>query len=164
MYCNNDIDYLHFLQDKQVYIFGAGIIGRRLCAGIEKAGCNVEAFIDNKKSGTYCDKPVINLEQYQEKAKRDAFIVISNNRYESAIKMQLLNQKIYNFISASQIDFGGGKIIMTKRILPSKNRLASLVGRYPPDYFHSMLRKMTCWWNLVRAEVICLENCRRKKK
>ena len=109
MYCNNDVDYLHFLQDKQVYIFGAGIVGRRLCAGIEKAGCNVAAFIDNKKSGTYCDKPVIRLEQYQERAEENAFIVISSNKYESTIKMQLLNQKIYNFISVSQIDFGGGE-------------------------------------------------------
>ena len=165
MYCNNDIDYLHFLMDKQVYIFGAGIIGRRLFAGIKKAGCNVEAFIDNEKRGTYCEKPIIKIEQYQKQARENAFIVISSYKYENTIKMQLMDQRIYNFISASQIDFGGGgKIIMMRPILFFKDHLVSLAERCLPDYFHSMLQRMMFWWSLDRVGDICSKNCMPKKR
>lgn len=107
MYYNNDIDYLKFLKNKDTYIFGAGILGQRLCAGLENSGCTLVAFIDNFKNGILCKKPIMDIEKYKETASDNSFIVICS-KYEKDIKMQLMNHKIYNFISCSQIDFGAG--------------------------------------------------------
>lgn len=142
MYCNNDIDYLKFLKDKDVYIFGAGVLGRRLCASMEKSNCIVAAFIDNIKSGVCCQKPIIGIGRYKELATEKSIIVICSEKYEKNIKRQLMDNNIYNFISSAQIDFGGGRTIMMKIILPFSNLLESLAAGYPHDCFRHILKIM----------------------
>lgn len=45
MYINNDIDYLKFLKRKEIVIFGAGKIGQKGMACLEKM--KIIAFCDN---------------------------------------------------------------------------------------------------------------------
>lgn len=46
-YINNDIDYLKFLRDKEIIIFGAGIVGNKLLLNLVSRGYKVIAFCDN---------------------------------------------------------------------------------------------------------------------
>lgn len=113
MYRNNDIDYLKFLRGKKIIIFGAGKSGKSVFKKLSKGVGNIEiiAFCDNdeKKQDTLVmDIQVISFEKLCKMNDQDFLIVIGSN-YEREIKEQLLSQGIYNFISSSQIDFGGGE-------------------------------------------------------
>ena len=47
MYYNNDIDYLKYLKNKKVIIFGAGKQGERVLSNLCRYGIEVIAFCDN---------------------------------------------------------------------------------------------------------------------
>ena len=72
-------------KEKQIVVFGAGLIGEQL---INTVGMNqVVAFIDNFKQGSYCGKPIINLQEYINQYS-DYNIVIAT-RYYKEIAEQL---------------------------------------------------------------------------
>lgn len=111
MYQNNEIDYLKFLKDKKIYIFGAGIRGERCCFRLTKAGYDVKGFIDNNSSlwnHKKGDVEILSLDQFVEE--KDCFIIISlaDAKAERDVKMQLLERDIYRFASESVIDWPGG--------------------------------------------------------
>ncbi len=107
MYINNDLNYLKILADKEIYIFGAGNNGKTCMKRCKRAGLIVEGFIDNYKHGEMEGLPIIPLSEFDHVNDSNTFIIISSV-YENDIRMQLLEQGVFNFISETQIDFGGG--------------------------------------------------------
>lgn len=87
-------------------IWGAGVRGKRIYYHLEKA--DVAAFIDNdeKKHGTeYCEKPVINLTQYQEKYS-ECYIIVSNLREKEVVdKLKQNNINRYFLLSECPGEF-----------------------------------------------------------
>lgn len=111
MYVNNDVDYLKYLRGKEIVIFGAGENGKRGFAKLHGGGYNSVAFCDNdvrKHGKSLCGLTIISFKELKEMNHGDLMIIICSN-YEKDIKQQLLDEKIYNFISIWQIDFGGGE-------------------------------------------------------
>ena len=49
MYINNDIDYLKYLKNKKLILFGAGVAGKRIFTRLNK----------QYKLVAFCDKPEI---------------------------------------------------------------------------------------------------------
>lgn len=110
MYVNDGIDYLKFLKTKKVIIFGAGKQGIKTFLNLKKCGIEVPVFCDNdknKQNKSINDVPVISFEKMIKINDEDSMIVIS--AFCREISKQLLDNKIYNFISVSQIDFVGGE-------------------------------------------------------
>lgn len=110
MYINNDLDYLKYLRNKRVIIFGAGKQGEKAFAYLKQKSIKIIAFCDNdqnKQNGSLRDVKVISFDELIAANSSDVMIVICSN-YEREIKRQLLEHNVYNFISVSQIDFGGG--------------------------------------------------------
>ncbi len=111
MYINNDIDYLKFLKKKKVIIFGAGKNGKSVFFKLSNL-TTIIAFCDNdkQKQGSLLmgEYPVISVEELCKMNSDDIMVVICSY-YEKDIRGQLLERRIYNFISDSQIDFGGGE-------------------------------------------------------
>lgn len=108
MYVNNDVDYLKYLLKKDVLIFGAGVLGNACFHKLSSKKIRIIGYIDNNKNGEIFNHiPVYSLEWLKENNSSNKMIVISS-RYEREMKIQLLDNGIFNFISESQIDFGGG--------------------------------------------------------
>ncbi len=110
MYINNEIDWISFLKKKRVFIFGAGLIGKKCSYKLKKNGIMVEGFIDNnpQKSGSDCRGiKICSFSAYKSISTSDSFVVICS-RHEREIKQQMLDEGIFTFVSESQIDFGGG--------------------------------------------------------
>lgn len=110
MYYNNDIDYLKYLKNKKVIIFGAGKQGERVLSNLCRYGIEVIAFCDNdvkKQSQDIKGIRVVSFEGLLEMNNTNMMIVIS--AFERELKEQLLMSGVHNFISVSQIDFGGGE-------------------------------------------------------
>jgi|GEM_PF-2296451 len=111
MYINNDIDYIKYLKNKDVVIFGAGSFGRRVSKKFITKKINVIYFCDNdkaKKKQVINEIEVLNFDDLLKKKLSNYMIVIAST-YEREIKEQLLNNNVFNFISYSQVDFGGGE-------------------------------------------------------
>lgn len=138
MYINNDIDYLKFLRDKEIIIFGAGIVGNKLLLNLVSRGYKVIAFCDNdsnKQNQKICDVKVISFEELCLQNNEGLMIIICSN-FENMIKQQLLDANIYNFISVSQIDLGGGaKRTMMSNIFLIKSKWGSLEGKLKSECF-----------------------------
>lgn len=110
MYYNNDIDYLKYLKNKKVIIFGAGKQGERVLSNLCRYGIEVIAFCDNdvkKQNQDIKGIRVVSFEGLLEMNNTNMMIVIS--AFERELKEQLLMSGVHNFISVSQIDFGGGE-------------------------------------------------------
>ncbi|MCM1154889.1 MAG: class I SAM-dependent methyltransferase [Roseburia sp.] len=110
MYVNNDIDYLKFLKKKKVIIFGVGKNGKKVLFKLKNI-TNIIACCDNdkqKQGSLFMEEyPILSVEELCKINNDDVMIVICSN-HEKEIKEQLLEKNIYNFMLASQIDFGGG--------------------------------------------------------
>ena len=144
MYINNDIDYLKFLNEKEIYIFGAGIKGKKYCYRLDKMGYNVIAFIDNNVEyhGKQCEKrDVISLNEYKNRWNEKAFIIVCSNNYETEIKMQLMEQCIYNFASSDQIDFGGGEDYYDDAYFEFQKPMGEFGGKFKTKYFKDYIKE-----------------------
>lgn len=109
MYINNDIDYIKFLRGKQVYIFGAGNIGKRVYKAFERETIHVYAFCDNNKAGQTIErKEIISVDEFKRKNNENVMMVVASSQYLAEMKEQLYKSQIYNFISYDQIDFSRG--------------------------------------------------------
>lgn len=83
--------------EKEIAIFGAGILGQEAARYYKIHGCEVKCFIDNaeKKQGTILnDIPVCGLEEYQGKYNCDIAIP---GGHRKEIETQLLNAGIKNY-------------------------------------------------------------------
>lgn len=129
MYVNNDIDYLKYIETKELVIFGAGENGRR---GLSKlGGAKVSAFCDNdaaKQGQALCGINIISFENLCKLNNDNVLIIICSN-YEREIKQQLLSAGLHNFISISQIDFGGGEEYYDEKYFEFQQEIGKFGGK-----------------------------------
>jgi len=112
MYINKNPDYMAFLQDKEVYIFGAGEIGVRTAKILRRKRYDVSGFIDNNRSkiGTVIDGiSVISLDEFIKLNSSSSFVIICGRQYEGEISEQLLRSNVYNFVCESDLEYGSGE-------------------------------------------------------
>ncbi len=145
MYVNNDINYLKFLRGKEVIIFGGGKLGQKTFTKLNKGveGLKVTAFCDNdeKKQGEFLmGIEVISMEKLCKINNLNTMIVICS-RFEREIKEQLLAEKIFNFISESQIDFGGGEEYYDSQYFEWQQRLGSFGGKISAFMFQPYIKE-----------------------
>lgn len=130
MYINNDINYLKYLKDKHIYIFGAGIRGKNCLYKLKKENIQVTGFIDNNKK-LQAEKiehySVLSFEQFVHLNSVEIMIIICS-RFEMEIKKQLLENNVFNFISESQIDFGGGAEYYDEKYFEYQQRMGEFGG------------------------------------
>lgn len=141
MYLNQDIDYLKFLQGKKVYIFGCGALGKGYADKLK--GYEITAFIDNdvKKQGSLClGYPVINLAKFTDKNEKNVMVIICSV-YEKEIKEQLLEAGIFNFISASQIDFGGAAEYYDEKYFEWQKSMGRFGAKKKISYFAPYIKE-----------------------
>ena len=67
------------------YIFPAADLGKYLCEHFKKQGINIEAFIDNKKTGFIEEKKILSLNDIQDK---NANIIVSSINYMADLSKQ----------------------------------------------------------------------------
>lgn len=142
MYVNDDIDYLKYLREKEVVIFGAGTGGRSVYAKLVRGGSRVVAFCDNdvkKQWQLFCGVPIVPFEKALKMNHEDLVIVICS-RYEREIRQQLLNSKTYNFISSSQIDFGGGEEYYDEQYFAYQKDMGRFGAKVKADMFQPYIR------------------------
>ena len=110
MYISNEVNWLKYLKGKSVAIFGAGRIGRDCAKKLQKVGILVRGFIDNNQRlpRILDNLPLRDFDSYLADNTDISMIVICSQSFEREMKEQLLSADIHNFISATQIDFGGG--------------------------------------------------------
>jgi len=111
MYINHDIDCLEYLKDKSVVVFGAGIIGKRVCKQLLDQKISVCYFCDNdpvKRNKIQNGIEILSLTDLLKKNISKYIIVIAST-YIREIKEQIVKSGIMNFISYQQIDFCGGE-------------------------------------------------------
>lgn len=143
VYINNDIDYLKFLRDKEIIIFGAGIVGNKLLLNLVSRGYKVIAFCDNdsnKQNQKICDVKVISFEELCLQNNEGLMIIICSN-FENMIKQQLLDANIYNFISVSQIDLGGGEAYYDEQYFSYQKQMGEFGGKIKVGMFLPYIEK-----------------------
>lgn len=143
MYINNDIDYIKYLNGKKVVIFGAGKQGQNVFCKLNKAVKNIEisAFCDNdinKHGNLLMGKKIISFDELKKVNGAGVIIVISS--FEREIKAQLLEHNIYNFISSSQIDFGGGEEYYDELYFKWQQKLGMFGGRIKANMFKPYIK------------------------
>lgn len=142
MYINNDIDYLKFLKNKDIVIFGAGERGK-YCHIRLGGGYRIIAFCDNdidKQRQPFCGLPVIPVAELHDMDTGNFMIIICSN-YEREIKQQLLDENIFNFISISQIDFGGGEEYYDESYFAWQQKLGKFGGKIKARMFQPHIKE-----------------------
>lgn len=142
MYRNDDIDYLRYLKTKKVYIWGAGKQGKRCFHKLKNNEIDVYGFIDNdeEKVGTQINGVMISkFTEFLQINDNEKMIVICS-RQERGIKQQLLDNSVFNFISESQIDFGGGEEYYGAQYFEWQRRMGEFGGRIKKNMFESYIR------------------------
>lgn len=71
----------------------------------------------------------------------ELIIVICSN-FEREIKQQLLNENIYNFISVSQIDFGGGEEYYDEQYFEWQKKMGEFGGGIKAGIFRPYINKV----------------------
>lgn len=136
MYVNNDIDYLKYLKNKNLILFGAGIVGKHLFARLNKQ-YRLVAFCDNdenKQNQLFCGIPVLSFKKICEINDVDSMIIICSN-HEREIRQQLLDANIFNVISMCQIDFGGGEEYYDEQYFSYQQEMGKFGGRIKAKMF-----------------------------
>jgi len=131
MYINNYIYYLKFLKNKRIFIWGAGVNGKKCCRRLIANGYDVKAFIDNsnEKIGTILEeKNILSFNQFEELNNKNTMVIVCSG-YEKQIKQQMLDNGVYNFISEKQIDFGGGEEYYDELYFENYSKTAEFSGR-----------------------------------
>lgn len=111
MYKDNGINWMKALQNKRIYIFGAGVNGNRLLKKLEMiSNCEVVGFIDNNPEKVYCFNADTGkrfscflLEDYKKIEDKKDIIIISTAIPD--IGRQLIENHIYHYVAWDQIDF-----------------------------------------------------------
>ena len=142
MYINRDIDYLKYLKNMKVVICGAGRQGQKTLLNLNKYDIKTTAFCDNdrnKQNQLIRGVKVISFEELKKVNDTDTMIVIS--AFEREIKQQLFMNKIFNFISASQIDFGGGEEYYDEQYFQWQRELGIFGAKIKVDMFQPYIKK-----------------------
>lgn len=108
MYVNRDIDYMKWLADKKLVIFGAGNLGKEACRKFKRLGFYVGGFVDNskEKQGTYIEgMPVFSLDEAEKLEEEHIVYIVPDYEFRDEIKVQLLECARRPYISMEQIDF-----------------------------------------------------------
>lgn len=143
MYINNDIDYLKFLKDKKIVIFGVGVKGKKAFHSLSGEGYEVVAFCDNdeKKQGGYLfGKKILSVDELCSNITNSQMVIICS-RYERQIREQLINKGIFNFISVSQIDFGGGEEYYNEQYFSWQRGMGEFGGRIQSVMFQPYIKE-----------------------
>lgn len=142
MYINNDINYLKYLKSKKVILFGAGKEGQKTFHKLMQGNIEVVAFCDNderKQNKVLMNVRIISMEELIEKNNNDIIIVISS-RFEREIRNQLLEYNVHNFISVSQIDFGGGEAYYDELYFEWQKKMGSFGGKIKAAMFKPYIK------------------------
>lgn len=143
MYMNKDIDYIKYLKDKEIIIFGAGNIGKKGYARLKGYGYPIVAFCDNdekKQDQVLFGIKIISIEELK-KINNDQIVIILCSNYEREIRYQLYDQNIYNFISISQIDFGGGEEYYDEQYFAFQQQLGKFGGKVKAPMFRPYINE-----------------------
>lgn len=165
MYVNNDIDYLKFLKEKEVIIFGGGRLGQKAYASLKKE-VKVTAFCDNdveKQNELLMGLRVISIEKLREINNDNTMIMICS-KFERDIKEQLLAEKIFNFISVSQIDFGGGEDYYDRQYFEWQQKMGMFGGKISARRFQPYIKKDAVVVELGSGGGYLLNNIAAKEK
>ncbi len=143
MYINNNIDYIKYLKNKKVILFGAGKQGRKVYYKLVKYIKNIQiiAFCDNdknKQNQLVEGIRVISAETLYKENNNDILIIISC--FEREIQEQLLTHNIHNFISVSQIDFGGGYEYYDKQYFEWQQKMGEFGGTISANTFKPYIK------------------------
>jgi hypothetical protein len=146
MYINKDIDYLKFLKNRKIIIFGAGKAGIK---GLDKIrhsikGVEIMAVCDNdknKQGQKVFDVPIISFDKLLEINNNNDCMIIICSGYEREIKQQLVDNKVYNFISISQIDFGGGEEYYDEAYFKWQKSLGQFGGKIKSKMFQPYIKE-----------------------
>lgn len=150
MYINHDINYLKYLREKEIIIFGTGVKGKSIFAKLKNY--KIVAFCDNdekKQNQLLCQIPVISFQRLCEKNHNNLVIIICSN-YEYEIRQQLLEGNIHNFISMNQIDFGGGEEYYNEQYFSWQQDMGKFGGRVKARKFQPYIDE-----NMVVVEFGC---------
>lgn len=142
MYINNDINYIDYLKDMKVVIFGAGRQGQKTLLNLNRYGIKTIAFCDNdlkKQNQSVRGVKVVSFEELMKMNDMDTMIVIS--AFEREVKEQLLANKIFNFISVSQIDFGGGEDYYDEQYFQWQQEIGIFGAKIKVHMFQPYIRK-----------------------
>ena len=145
MYVNKDIDYLKYLKNRKVIIFGAGRLGMRTFANLTRSIENIEviAFCDNdkmKQNRFLMGIKVVSADELHKVITDDIMIIICSD-LEREIKEQLIGLKIFNFISVSQIDFGGGEDYYDEQYFNWQQSMGIFGGKISARLFQPHIKK-----------------------
>lgn len=147
MYINNDINYLEFLKDKEVYIFGVGIEGKRVFTAMNNVGIHVSAFVVSKLGDdrSWEKTEIINLELMKKRMNPHSIIVVASSRYSSEIKSLLFENGIYQFVDAEYIDYGGdGDLHYGRSYFEQQIKLHHMFADYKALFFREYIRPDMC--------------------
>ena len=138
MYINNDIDYIKYLRYKKIVLFGAGKQGKRAYHNLVKNIENIQIifFCDNdkKKQNQVIDGiRVISLDELSKENTNEILIIICC--FEREIRKQLMTRGIYNFITISQIDFGGNEEYYDEQYFEWQKKMGQFGGKISADMF-----------------------------
>ena len=142
MTITNDIDYMKFLKHKRVILFGAGKEGEKAFHKLRQKNIEVAAFCDNdknKQNRILMGIEVLSVNELVNVNDNDIMIVICSAS-ERIIKQQLLEYSINNFISVSQIDFGGGEEYYDEQYFEWQKKMGVFGGRIKAEMFKPYIK------------------------
>lgn len=119
-------------KNRRIYIYGAGIYGRRLYAFLQEHGTgHVETFIVSEAAGekAVLDRKVITLKAYEdrrisgcESAEADLIIVAVSAKYSSEVIGQLNSRKLHNYLTLTCEEWNViENEVLFDRVIPQKN-------------------------------------------
>lgn len=141
MYKSEEIDYLKYMRQKKIYIFGCGNYGKQVFNRLN--GFEILAFVDNdkQKQGTeVLGVPVISFEKYCEEQDEESIIILAGSA-AGQMKGQLLDKNIFRFVSFSQIDFGGGEEYYDKNYFEFQRPLGEFGAKIKIKMFEPYIEK-----------------------
>ncbi len=141
MYINRDINYLKYLRKKEIVIFGTGVKGKNTFARLKDY--RIVAFCDNdekKQNQLLRQIPIVSFQKLCEMNHDNLMIVICSN-YENEIRQQLLGENIYNFISVTQIDFGGGEEYYDEQYFTWQQNMGQFGGKIKARMFQPYINE-----------------------
>lgn len=141
MYISNEIDYLRYLKEREIVIFGTGVKGKRVYSGLKNY--KVIAFCDNDESKQGQVLYGIRIVSFDElcHVNHDGLMIIICSNYEGEIKQQLLDKNIHNYISMSQIDFGGGEEYYDEQYFSWQQAMGKFGGKIKARMFQPYIKE-----------------------
>lgn len=109
MYINHEINYLEFLKQRKVILFGCGDLGVKCLERLRKLAVEVAAFADNnidRQGTTVQGVRVIGIKELASLNEADGYFIVICSGRQREIREQLFGLNIFNVAAMDQIDFG----------------------------------------------------------